>query len=67
MTIGMSEIMKAARMRVYLMRPWQSSVVRRVFYGPVTPRYPASILQRHPDLQLVMVEFVAQQPRLGPG
>lgn len=66
-TIGMAEIMRSAKMRVYLMRPWQSAVVRRVFYGPVTPKYPASYLQRHPDLRVVMVEFVAQPPRIGPG
>ena len=66
-TIGMTEIMKAATMRVYLMRPWQSAVMRRVLYGPVTPRYPASILQRHPDLRLVMVDYVADKPRISPG
>ncbi len=66
-TIGMTEIMKAAKMRVYLMRPWQAAVVRRVFYGPVTPRYPASVLQRHPDLRVVMVKFVAERPRVVPG
>jgi len=66
-TIGMKEIMQAARMRVYLMRPWQSPVMRRVLYGPVTPRYPASVLQRHPDLAVTMVEYVAALPRITPG
>jgi len=66
-TIGMKEIMQAARMRVYLMRTWQSSVMRRVLYGPVTPRYPASVLQRHPDLAVTMVEYVAAPPRITPG
>ena len=66
-TIGMREIMGSARMRVYLMRPWQCSVLRRVLYGPITPRYPASILQQHPDLSVTMVEYVLRQPRLCPG
>lgn len=66
-TIGMKEIMQSARMRVYLMRPWQASVMRRVFYGPVTPRCPASVLQRHPDLAVTLVEYVAEPPRLSPG
>jgi len=66
-TIGMLEIMRAARMRVYLMRPWQSAVMRRVLYGPVTPRYPASILQRHPDLAVTLVECVLRKPHLAPG
>ncbi len=66
-TIGMTEIMKAAKMRVYLMRPWQCAVVRRALYGPVTPRCPASVLQRHPDLSVVLVDYVAEKPKIGPG
>jgi hypothetical protein len=33
----------------------------------VTPRYPASVLQRHPDLAVTMVEYVAALPRITPG
>jgi len=66
-TVGMKEILAAREVRVYLMRPWQSSVMRRCLYGPVTAQYPSSLLQRHPRLRVVMVSYVADQPKIGPG
>lgn len=66
-TLGMKEILAAREVRVYLMRPWQSSVMRRCLYGPVTAFYPSSLLQRHPGLKVVMVSYVADQPKIGPG
>jgi glucosamine-6-phosphate deaminase len=66
-TVGMKEILASREVRVYLMRPWQSSVMRRCFYGPVTAFYPASLLQRHPRLKVVMVSYVADEPKIGPG
>ena len=66
-TLGMKEILAAREVRVYLMRPWQSSVMRRCLYGPVTASYPASLLQRHPRLKVVMATYVADQPKIGPG
>lgn len=66
-TVGMKEIMAAREVRVYLMRPWQSSVMRRCLYGPVTALYPSSLLQGHPRLTVVMVSYVANEPIIAPG
>lgn len=66
-TLGMKELLAAHEVRVYLMRPWQSSVMRRCLYGPVTAFYPSSLLQTHARLKVVMVRYVADQPRIGPG
>jgi glucosamine-6-phosphate deaminase len=66
-TVGMREMLAAREVRVYLMCPWQSSVMRRCLYGPVTAFYPASLLQRHPRLKVVMVSYVADEPKIGPG
>lgn len=64
-TLGMSEVMKAATMRVYLTHGWQSAVIRRALYGPVTPLCPASLLQRHPEMRFVVLDSVADQPIVG--
>ena len=31
----------------------KAEIVRRAFFGPVTPQVPASLLQLHPDVILV--------------
>jgi glucosamine-6-phosphate deaminase len=59
---GLAEVMRAASLRLFLAHRWQSPVLRRTLYGPVAANYPASIVQRHPELQVTMVPEVAQPP-----
>ncbi|MCD6351043.1 MAG: glucosamine-6-phosphate isomerase [Armatimonadetes bacterium] len=59
-TIGMKQILSARELRLYANRFWQPSVVRRVLHGPVTARFPASLIQRHERAFLLMTEQVAQ-------
>jgi glucosamine-6-phosphate deaminase len=61
-TVGMKEILTAARLRFFCFQRWQSAVVRKALHGPVTPRCPASYLQRHPDAALIITQDVAQLP-----
>lgn len=61
-TVGMREILSAARLRFYCNRPWQSAVIRRVLHGPVTAACPASLLRTHPDASVTVAEYVAQIP-----
>lgn len=61
-TVGMKEILSARRLRLYCNRPWQSSVVRRVLHGPITPRCPASLMRTHPDASLTVADYVAAPP-----
>lgn len=59
-TVGMTEILAARRLSFYANRAWQRGVVRQLLHGPVTPSFPASYLQRHPDAHLMVADFVAE-------
>jgi glucosamine-6-phosphate deaminase len=61
-TVGMREILAARALRFYCNRPWQSAVVRKVLFGPVSPACPASLLRTHLDATLTMTEIVAARP-----
>jgi len=61
-TIGMKEILSARRLRFFCQRTWQPAIIRKALHGPVTPRCPASYLQRHPDAMLVITREAAGLP-----
>ena len=61
-TVGMREILGARRLRLFLNRPWQAGIVRKMLHGPVTPAVPASYAQRHPDCAVVVTEEVTRMP-----
>ena len=61
-TVGMKEILGSRRVRLYMNRPWQCAIVRRLLHGPVTARVPASLLQRHPDARVTLADHVADPP-----
>lgn len=58
-TVGMKEILSSRRLSFYANRTWQGGVVRQLLHGPVTPHFPASYLQRHPDAHLTVAGFLA--------
>jgi glucosamine-6-phosphate deaminase len=61
-TVGFKQIFASKRVRVYLNRPWQRAVVRKLLFGEKTARFPASLLRDHPDTRLVMTREVAERP-----
>lgn len=61
-TVGMREILSARRIRLFLHRPWQRGVVRRMMHGPVTAAVPASLIQRHGDVAVVATRDVLPSP-----
>lgn len=61
-TVGMKEILASRSIRLYGNREWQPAIMRRWIHGPVTAQVPASLLQRHPDVQLVITPLVARMP-----
>jgi glucosamine-6-phosphate deaminase len=63
-TLGMREILASRKIRLYLAREWQRGIVRKVLYGPVSARTPATLLRNHPDLRITICEAVAAQPRM---
>lgn len=55
-TMGVRDIMQAKRVLMVVSGEGKAEVVKAAFFGPVTPRVPASILQLHPDFTLVADE-----------
>lgn len=52
-TMGIGTIMRARSILVVVSGEAKAQAVRDAFFGPVTPRVPASILQLHPNVTLV--------------
>ncbi len=61
-TVGFKQIFDSERILVYLNRPWQSAVVRKLLFGEISARFPASLLRDHADARLVMTREVAGKP-----
>ncbi len=52
-TMGIRSIMQARRIVIVVSGEGKADIVRRAFFGPVTPEVPASILQMHNAVTLV--------------
>ncbi|MDO5409382.1 MAG: glucosamine-6-phosphate deaminase [Lachnospiraceae bacterium] len=52
-TMGIGTIMQAKKVLMVVNGAAKADIVREAFFGPVTPRVPASILQMHPDFTLI--------------
>lgn len=61
-TVGFKQIFASKRIVVYLNRPWQSAVARKLLFGEINARFPASLLRDHSDVCLVMTREVAGKP-----
>jgi glucosamine-6-phosphate deaminase len=61
-TVGMKEILESRKIRLYLNRPWQCAIVRKMLHGPVTADVPASLVRAHPDVAVTMTEEVTALP-----
>lgn len=55
-TMGIKTIMQAKKILVVVSGNDKASMVKKAFFGPVTPDVPASILQMHNDVTLVADE-----------
>ena len=52
-TMGIKSIMQARKVLMVANGLKKADIIKKAFFGPVTPEVPASILQMHPDLTLV--------------
>lgn len=52
-TMGIKTIMEAKKILLVVSGEGKADIVRDAFFGPITPKVPASILQLHPDVILV--------------
>ena len=55
-TMGIKTIMSARKVLVVVSGEDKADIVRKAFFGPVTPQVPASILQLHSDVSIVADE-----------
>jgi glucosamine-6-phosphate deaminase len=62
MTVGMREILGARKIRLFMHRPYGGTMLRLMLHGPVTAAVPASLLQRHPDAQVMVTQAVTALP-----
>jgi len=56
LTMGIQSIMKARHILVVVNGEGKADIVKKAFFGPITPQVPASILQLHPNVTLVADE-----------
>jgi glucosamine-6-phosphate deaminase len=61
-TVGISEISQARKIRLGCFRDWHRSVVRHAAYGEKSAHFPVSLLQGHTDINIQLTEFVANLP-----
>jgi glucosamine-6-phosphate deaminase len=55
-TMGIRDIMQAKRVVMVVSGASKAGIVKEAFFGPITPKVPASILQFHKDFTLVADE-----------
>ena len=55
-TMGIQTIMQARKILVVVSGEDKAGIVKEAFFGPITPRVQASVLQLHPDVTIVADE-----------
>ncbi|MBE6865929.1 MAG: glucosamine-6-phosphate deaminase [Ruminococcaceae bacterium] len=55
-TMGMMSIMQAKKVLLVANGAKKKEIVEKSFFGPITPKVPASILQLHPDVTVIYAE-----------
>jgi glucosamine-6-phosphate deaminase len=62
-TLGMKECLSAKRIRLFSdTGAWKQTALRVALFGPVTPEYPITLLQEHPDALLTATMETARHP-----
>ena len=55
-TMGMQAIMQAKKILMVVNGKKKEEILKKAFFGPITPQVPASILQLHPDVTVIYTE-----------
>jgi glucosamine-6-phosphate deaminase len=58
----MKEIMASKKIILTFMRSWHSGTMRRSLFGPISADCPASVIQKHPNVEVILTELAAQPP-----
>ena len=59
-TLGLREMLQARRMRAYCFRDWHNACIRRAACEAPSGEFPATLLQRHPDVALYCHEAIVK-------
>lgn len=59
LSLGIADVMAARRILLVANGAHKAGIIRRALEGPVTPDVPASVLQLHPDLEVLLDEAAA--------
>ena len=63
-TMGIGTVMAAKKIVMVITGADKAEILNKVFFGPVTPEVPGSILQFHPDVTLICDEAAASKSPL---
>jgi glucosamine-6-phosphate deaminase len=61
-SLGMKELLGAKKLHLPFMRTWHAGVLRRALFGPVTPKFPTSLVQLHPNVVATITAVAAMLP-----
>ena len=62
-TLGMKEILPSKKIRVFSdTGAWKQTALRVALFGPLTPEYPITLLQEHPDALITATVDTARHP-----
>ena len=62
-TLGMKEILSSKKIRVFSATgAWKQTALRVALFGPLTPEYPITLLQEHPDALITATVDTARHP-----
>ena len=60
LTLGIADVMAARHILLVANGVHKAEIIRRALEGPITPEVPASVLQPHPNLDILLDEAAAQ-------
>lgn len=60
-TLGMKQLLACKTIKIYLYCGWQWGIMRKIALEPSTPLAPASLLQNHPDSEMVITKALYEQ------
>jgi len=62
-TLGMKECLPAKKIRLFSdTGAWKQTALRVALFGPITPEYPITLLQEHPDALITATVATASHP-----
>ena len=62
-TLGVKECLSARKVRLFSdTGAWKQTALRVALFGPLTPEYPITLLQEHPDALITATEETARHP-----